>query len=186
MGTGILIVNGSPRAQGNTAYLASVAAQALTEAGRASTTVRLAGLSIAPCSGCDACRSGKARYCAIDDDMAGLYDKVAACEAILFASPVYWFSYTAQLKAFVDRLYGLWNWNHDFLKDKKAAAILVYGDDDLYASGGINAVSSFEHMLRFLGARSVGFAYGTANDPGDAAANEGLVARTKALALKLA
>ncbi len=186
MGKGILIVNGSPRAGGNTAFLASVAAAALAEAGRPSSTLRLAGLSIAPCTGCDACRSGKARYCAIRDDMAGLYDEVADCEAILFASPVYWFNYSAQLKAFVDRLYGLWNWNHDFLKGKKAGALLVYGDDDLYASGGINAVSSFEHMLRFLGARTVGFAYGTANDPGDAAADEGLVARTRALALKLA
>jgi len=185
MGNGVLVVNGSPRKDGNTSFLVTRSCEVFRAGGIAHEAISLGGMDIRPCTGCDACRAKKSRYCVFKDDMAGLYDKVAGCDAILFASPVYWFAYTAQLKAFVDRLYGLWNWDPDFLKGKKAGALLVYGDVDVYASGAINAISSFEHMLRFLRAEIAGFAYGTANEPGDAGKNADLVERTEGLARKL-
>jgi multimeric flavodoxin WrbA len=100
-------------------------------------------------------------------------------------SPVYFFNYTAQLKGFVDRLYGLWNWDKDFLAGKRTGAVLVYADADLYESGGINAVSAFEHMFRFTRADCRGFAYGTAGEIGDADRNPDLLERTRKLALSL-
>jgi multimeric flavodoxin WrbA len=182
----VLVFNGSPRAQGNTRYLVRQALEAIAERGAAGEEIRLAPLKIAPCNGCDLCLGDKVRHCAIKDDMTGLYDKFLASGAVLFASPVYFFNYTAQLKIFIDRLYGLWNQDHDFMKGKPVGVLLVYGDTDLYSSGGINAVSTFEHMFRFNGADNLGFAYGSANAPGDAMKNAELVANARELARRLA
>ncbi len=115
--------------------------------------------------------------------MQPLYDKILQCRALLFISPVYWFNVTAQLKVFIDRLYGLWKWIR--LPGGNAGAVLVYGDADLYESGGINAVSSFEHMFRYIRADCRGFAYGSAGDIGDAQKNPDLLERTRKLALAL-
>jgi hypothetical protein len=64
-------------------------------------------------------------------------------------------------------------------------AALVYADADVYESGAVNAIASFEHMFRFLEADLRGFAYGTAGAPGDAAQNPDLLERTRKLALAL-
>lgn len=182
----ILIVNGSPRAGGNSAHLASLCAEVFDQQGKSWERIDLRGLKIAPCRDCGLCRKGKAKYCSQQDDMAALYDKVIQCEALLFVSPVYFFTFTAQLKGFIDRLYGLWNWNPDFLAGKRTGAVLVYGGEDVYDSGAVNAISTFEHMFRFAKADCRGFAYGTAGGPGDAARNEDLRERTRQLALALA
>ena len=78
--------------------------------------------------------------------MAGLYARIAQVPALLFVSPIYWFTYSAQLKAAIDRLYCLRNWDNDFLKGKKAGAVFVYGDVDPYASGAVNAMATFDIM----------------------------------------
>jgi multimeric flavodoxin WrbA len=186
MAAEILIVNGSPRPKGNSARLAALCAETFDREGRTWEQIDLRALKIAPCKACGLCREGKAKYCAQKDDMAGLYDKVAQCRALLFVTPVYWFTYTAQLKAFIDRLYGLWNWDKAFLAGKRAGAVLVYADAGLYESGGINAVSTFEHMFRYTRADCRGFAYGTAGDLGDADRNPDLLERTRTLAHDLA
>lgn len=185
MAADILVINGSPRAEGNSARLAALCADEFDRLGVSWEEVDLRQLKIGPCKGCDACRGKKAKYCAQKDDMVPLYDKVAGCRALLFVTPVYWMNVTAQTKTFIDRLYGLWQWRPDFLSGKAAGAVLVYTDADLYESGGINAVSSFEHLFRFTGARCRGFAYGSAGAPGDADRNLDLLERTRKLAVSL-
>jgi multimeric flavodoxin WrbA len=181
----LLILTGSPRRAGNSEYLAGMAAEAAEAAGAEAERVSLAAQKILPCTACDLCHARKAKYCVIHDDMDGLYAKVLGADALLFITPVYWFSLGAQIKLFIDRLYGLWNWDNGFIRGKKVGAVLVYGDEDIYSSGGVNALGSFEHMFRFLGADYEGAAYGTANDPEDAKANADLVERTRTLALRL-
>jgi multimeric flavodoxin WrbA len=185
MAAEILMVNGSPRPEGNSASLAAVCAEVFGQQGASWEQIDLRRLKIAPCKACGLCAGGKVKYCAQKDDMQPLYDKILQCRALLFISPVYWFNVTAQLKVFIDRLYGLWKWDPAFLAGKGAGAVLVYGDADLYESGGINAVSSFEHMFRYIRADCRGFAYGSAGDIGDAQKNPDLLERTRKLALAL-
>ena len=186
MASDILIVNASPRPEGNSAFLADVCGGVFDQRGKSWERIDLRKLKIGPCRACGQCREGKARFCLQKDDMTPLYDKVAQCEALLLVSPIYWFTYAAQLKTFIDRLYGLWNWDRDFLAGKRAGAVLVYADADLYESGAINAISTFEHMFRYIKADCRGFAYGTAGAPGAAADNADLLERTRKLALDLA
>lgn len=67
----------------------------------------LQSLNIKPCAACDFCRTSGTNSCVINDDMKDLYKKISKAKAIILATPVYWFSYSAQLKAFIDRFYGL-------------------------------------------------------------------------------
>ncbi len=93
----ILILKGSPRERGNSAVLAEKAAEGALAAGAQVESIYLHGLDIRPCDACDLClEQGE---CVIEDDMRPLYPKLAAADAILLASPIYWFTFSAQLKA---------------------------------------------------------------------------------------
>jgi multimeric flavodoxin WrbA len=182
----ILLVNGSPRPQGNSARLAEVCAEVFERRGCGWKRVDLCGLDIAPCRGCWLCKERKARYCVQKDDMTPLYDQVAQSRGLLLLSPVYWFNVTAQLKVFIDRLDGLWHWNQSFLAGKPAGAVLVYMDTTPETSGAVHAMAALEHLFRYVGADCRGFACGTAESPGDADRNPGLLERARRLALDLA
>jgi len=92
---------GSPRKGGNTEILTSHTLKAIAEEGLDTKLIRLAGLDIRPCDACRICREGGS--CPIDDDLFPIYNKMKEAEAIILASPVYFGSATAQLKALMDR-----------------------------------------------------------------------------------
>ena len=186
MASEILLVNGSPRPQGNSSRLAEVCGEVFDQNGRSWERIDLRSLKIAPCLGCWLCREGKVKYCAQQDDMTQLYDKVLACRALMLVSPIYWFSITAQLKGFIDRLDGLWHWDRAFLANKRVGAVLVYMDVDMIESGAVHAMASLEHLFRYTRADCRGFAHGTAENPGDAERNADLMERTRNLARSLA
>jgi len=172
----VLILNGSPRENGNTAVLAGRVAAGAREAGAHVHSVSLHSLDIRPCDACDTCREQR-NGCIVEDDMQPLYPELVAADAILLASPVYWFTYSAQLKVCIDRWYGLWNSDPNVFKGKRFGILLPYGDVDLYTSGGINAIHTYETMVRFLQAEIVGMVYGSLNDVGDAERHPELMER---------
>jgi multimeric flavodoxin WrbA len=92
---------GSPRQNGNTEILTRHTLQAIAEEGLETELIKLAGLDIRPCNVCMACRDEE--RCPIDDDLFPLYAKIKEAEAIILASPVYYGSATALLKAFMER-----------------------------------------------------------------------------------
>lgn len=163
----MLILKGSPRERGNSAVLADQVAAAANEAGWQVECVSLHGLDIRACDGCDLC-SETGEYCAIDDDMQLIYPKLLAADALVLATPVYWFTLSAQLKLCIDRWYGLWVSEPHMLRGKRVGILMTYGDSDLYNSGGINAIHTFESMFRFLRAEIVGIVHGSLLDVGDA------------------
>jgi multimeric flavodoxin WrbA len=160
----IIILKASPREKGNSATLAGRSEIGAREAGAIVESIYLHGLDIRPCDGCDLCTEGT---CIIDDDMLPLFPKLAAADAIIFASPIYWFTYSAQLKLCIDRMYGFRAHNWREMSNKKIGIILTYGDTDLYSSGAINAIHTFETMCRFLKSEIVGIVHASANDIGD-------------------
>lgn len=170
----LLILKGSPREKGNSNVLADRAAAGALEAGAQVESVYLHGLDIRPCDACDLCKEN-GEYCVIEDDMQSLYPKLLETDGLLLASPIYWFTYSAQLKLCIDRWYGLWNYKPDLFKDKPMGIILTYGDTDPYTSGAINAIHTLEAMFRFLHAPILGIVYGSVMDPGDAAQNPELM-----------
>jgi len=185
MAKNILILESSPRKKGNTAVLARQTTKALCESGVEVETIHLHGMDIAPCNACNGCVRKKVN-CVLQDDMQSIYPKLAAADGVILASPIYWFNINAQLKTCIDRWYGMWQNDHDSFKGKPVGVIFVYGDSDLYTSGGINAIHMFETMFRFLGAEPAGFVYGTTNDIGDAEKDEALMESARQLGVRMA
>ena len=180
----IVILKGSPRERGNSSVLADQVRVGAEAGGASVESFFLHGMDIRPCDGCDFCR--ETGVCVINDDMQKLYPKLLAADALVLASPIYWFTYSAQLKLCIDRWYALWNFKHDMFKGKPVGMILTYGDTDLYTSGCINAMHTFETMFRFLEADLVGWVYGTLMHVGDAQKNPELMEKAYRLGGQIA
>jgi multimeric flavodoxin WrbA len=184
MGKYIVILKGSPRERGNSSVLADQAQAGAEAAGADVESFYLHGMDIRPCDGCDFCRG--TGVCAVEDDMQKLYPKLLAADAVVLASPIYWFTFSAQLKMCIDRWYALWNLRNDAFKSKPIGIVLTYGDTDLYTSGGINAIHTFETMFRFLQSDIVGWVYGSVMDVGDAQKHPELMEKAYQLGKRLA
>ena len=118
--------------------------------------------------------------------MQDIYAKLVAADGVILASPIYWFSYNAQLKVFIDRWYGIAQIQPDFLKGKPMGVILVYGDTDVFTSGATNAIRIFEDTARWVKSGPVSYVYGTANDVGDAEKDAALMESARKLGEKMA
>ncbi len=92
---------GSPRKNGNTEIITRHTLKAIAEEGIGTELVRLAGLDIRPCIDCDVCL--KKETCPIDDDLLPIYSRMKEADAIILASPVYYGSATALIKALMER-----------------------------------------------------------------------------------
>lgn len=104
----VLIIEGSPRANGNSAVLCDEFARGAEEAGCSVKRIRAARKKVAGCLGCNAClRNGGS--CVQKDDMAEIRAEMLAADVIVLASPIYFYSMTAQLKAVIDRTYAFYN-----------------------------------------------------------------------------
>ena len=99
----VLVVSSTPRVDGNSEILAKEFARGAEEAGHKVDFVTLRDKKIGYCRACDACR--KLGHCVLADDMTALYEKLLAADVIFLATPVYFYSMSAQLKTFIDRLY---------------------------------------------------------------------------------
>lgn len=182
----ILILLGSPRPKGNSAALAGRIAKGAAEAGAIVETVPLNKLDIRPCQACDACRKPGNPGCVQKDDMQDLYPKVEAADALVLATPVYWFTMSAQLKLFLDRCYMFGATDYSALKGKRLAAAVSYGDEDPFASGGVNALRSFQDMAGYVGMAPPEFVYGSADEAGEIEGQEALMKKAEELGRKLA
>lgn len=181
----LLILMASPRPRGNSTILAGEAASGAKDAGAEVKTFRLAKMRIGPCLGCDGCRKPKAAGCVQKDDMKPLYAELRSADAVLIASPVYWFTMSAQVKLFMDRLYAFGAEQYRPLKGKRVGIILTYGDADPFVSGAVNAIRAFQDAFAYVGAPIEGMVYGSADKPGEVRSNEALMKDAYALGQKL-
>lgn len=120
---------GSPRKQGNTAALLNKVLQgACSNPNVESETIFLEEENINPCMGCNSCKKSENLKCVIKDDMQKIYTKIEDADLIIIATPIYWWSVTAQTKTLVDRFYGM-NFKSPNLnlEDKKIMLLMTYG-----------------------------------------------------------
>ena len=185
--TKILALFGSPRKKGNSTVLANQIILGAESQGATVESVRLNGLNIKPCQGCYACQGEDSKGCAVDDDMQDIYSKIIEADALIIASPVYWFTMSAQTKIFMDRCLALSNENPEegMLYGKNIAIAMTYGDKDAFSSGCVNALRTFQDAYNFVGADIVGMVYGSAEEPGEIAANSELMQDAEALGKEL-
>ena len=117
----ILIISGSPRKGGNTELLAEAFAKGAAKHHHVE-IVSVRDYKVNPCLGCNACFKSEANTCAQKDDMTVIYEKMSQADMLVIASPVYFYSISAQLKAVIDRFH---NPIRDTFHIKKMAILLV-------------------------------------------------------------
>jgi multimeric flavodoxin WrbA len=178
----VFILKSSPRENGNSNTLAGQVEAGARAAGANVESLMLHHMNIRPCDACDVCQ--ETGVCIIKDDMQQVYPLLEKANAIVIAGPVYWFTISAQAKLCIDRWYAL-SLSEGKFHDKRIGIVLTYGDTDLYTSGGINAIHTFESMFRYIGAEITGMVYGSAYEIGDAEQQPELMERAYQLGQKL-
>ncbi|MBR3222249.1 MAG: flavodoxin family protein [Kiritimatiellae bacterium] len=103
----ILILQGSPRANGNTAWMAEEFRKAAEAAGHKVTLVDVAHKKIAGCLACEYCHGKGNGACIQMDDMQELYPLLAEAEVLVLAAPIYYFTLSAQIQAPIQRIYSM-------------------------------------------------------------------------------
>ena len=106
-GMKVLGILGSPRRGGNTETLLKEYLRGCRDAQAEAEEVYLRDLKITPCLEIYACR--KDGKCPIRDDMQNLYGKIIETDILVVASPVFFYSVSAQAKAFIDRCQAFWS-----------------------------------------------------------------------------
>ena len=99
----ILIILGGGRKKGNTAQLVDAFMKGAMEAGHATELISLNQLQVNGCIGCNACRYGKP--CVQKDDFNSLVPKILEADLLVFASPLYFWTISSKIKAFIKRFY---------------------------------------------------------------------------------
>ena len=138
-----LIIVGSPRTNGRSAHLANMLFETCIEEcpDDELALAPVSTLSVAGCTGCDACRGNIAKLvelgeealdddfapCAIDDDMQEIYELIDAADEITVVSPVYFAGPPSQLKALLDRLQPYY-WTNARAEEKRPAVLHVVGE----------------------------------------------------------
>lgn len=98
----VLIVSTSPRANSNSEALAKAFARGAQEAGHEAELVSLRGKTINFCRGCFVCQEKK--RCVIRDDADVICQRALNADVLVFATPIYYYEMSGQLKTLLDRL----------------------------------------------------------------------------------
>ncbi len=128
----ITILQGSARKKGNTARVSSWVEEELISLGHEVDTIYLHSKNLNGCMGCAKCKEKPETIgCVQKDDVPEVLGKIVQSKAVVFSSPLYFWGYTAQIKAVIDRTYSLYtNYHqpgHASLVDGQKQALLVTG-----------------------------------------------------------
>ena len=115
----VLLINGSPKANGNTALALSEMAKVFEAEGVEAETIHVGNKAIRGCIACNQC--GKQGKCVFDDMVNEVAPKFEAADGIVVASPVYYAGPNATVTAFLDRLF----YSTGFNKSMKVGAAVA-------------------------------------------------------------
>ncbi|WP_315121775.1 flavodoxin family protein [uncultured Clostridium sp.] len=146
----ILSVLASPQKQGNTAILLKEYLKGVEDLTSSSQieTIYLQSKNIQYCTGCNTCQKSSQSQCILKDDMQDIYKSVEKADVLVFATPVYVFNMTGQLKTFLDRLHAL---DYNTLLNKKIVLLTTYGDSTEANAGVQNIVQSIAMLSKYVG-----------------------------------
>lgn len=148
----IVILTGSPRPKGNSSAMAEAFAARAEQNGHTVGRFNCAAMSIHGCRACETCyQTGKP--CSFDDDFNSMAPAILEADAIVFATPVYWYSFTAQLKAAIDKMYCFVVGGKPF-SGKECGLIACCEENDLSALDGVRL--PYERMAALNGWTSLG------------------------------
>ena len=145
----IVILNGSPHREGPTSDMAGAFAEGAREAGHEVVSFQVAHMAIKGCMACEYCREKEKGVCVQKDDMQKIYPEILSADMVVFASPIYYFTLSAQLQAAIQRTYAI-----DIPRRvKKVALILSSGSRYVYGP----AITTYYHsIVEYWGVENAG------------------------------
>ena len=144
----VLILNGSPRAKGNTSQMVQALREGLQTAGHDFNVVNVARMDIHGCLACEYCHGKGQGQCVQKDDMQGIYPLLAEAEVLVLAAPIYYFTLSAQVQAPIQRIY---NMQKPPLLKKMALLASSYSPN-VYDG----AIGEYHGILRYWGVEDTG------------------------------
>ena len=160
----VLVICTSLRSNSNSDLLAQQFAQGARAAGHQVETVSLRGKDLCFCVGCMTCMN--TQHCAIRDDANAIVEKMGAAEVICFATPVYYFEMSGQMKTLLDRANPLYTADYAFRDIYLLTASAE--EEDSASDGPVHGLEGW--IACFEKARLAGVVRGSgAGAPGDMA-----------------
>lgn len=146
----IVVLTGSPRRNGNTAFLADRFIKGATESGHNVFRFDCASHKIEGCLGCNAC--GMNGVCVLKDDFGLVRQHIIDADMVVFVTPMYYFGFSAQLKKVIDRFYVI---NGKIKGDsKKAAFIMAYANSS--PKDAQPMIVHYQTLVDYLGWKDAG------------------------------
>ena len=142
----VVVITGSPRKGGNSDRMAEAFVKGAKAAGHAVSVFNAAEDPIQPCRACDACYS-KGRACVFEDGFARLAPLLEQADVTVFCSPVWWFSFSGQMKMAIDKLYAFTMTQ----KKLKGSAYLLMCAGDPSPEIFTAAKHEYENSIPYLG-----------------------------------
>lgn len=161
----VVVLNGSPRKNGNTSALVSAFAGGAESAGNSVEVFHLGSLEIHGCLGCGGGHSGRDCPCVQHDGMDRIYPAVRDCDVLVLASPLYYWNLSGQLRTAVDRLFALEEGGENLLRGHgRASALLMSAEGSDFA----DVLTYYDHLTEHLRWKNLGHVLCGGNwDPGD-------------------
>ena len=146
----IVVLTGSPRKNGNSAYLAEQFIKGKEEKGHEVFRFDCAFKQVEPCRACNRCSMNGP--CILNDDFQELRPKLIGADMVVFATPMYYFGISAQMKRVIDRFYAI----NGQIKGapKKAAFLMTYADTSRKEAEPM--LVHYHTLMDYLGWTSVG------------------------------
>ncbi len=145
----ILILNASPRRGGNTEIMVKTFAKTAERNGCKVQIVNAYDVQVAPCLACNYCLNVEKGVCVQKDGMETIRPLFDAADVVVLASPIYFFTVSAQLKCFIDRLYAA---NKAGVGFKKSVLLLDSHSPNVFDS----AIAMFQGVNRYFKWESLG------------------------------
>ncbi|MDE5833284.1 MAG: flavodoxin family protein [Desulfovibrio sp.] len=145
----ILVLTGSPRKRSNSNELAAQFIKGAEEAGHKTFRFDAAHAKVHPCIACNKC--GMDGPCVFKDDFEIVREKIIPADMVVFATPMYYFGLSSQLKTVIDRFYAI---NGQIHRPKKAALLMTYANTAPREAGPIE--NHYNILLDYLGWTDIG------------------------------
>ena len=121
----IVILNGSPRKNGNTSALTAAFTKGAEESGNKVTEFFLGSMTIHGCKGCWSGGKNPDSPCVQKDDMEKIYPVYKEADIVVLASPLYYWTISGQLKIVFDRLFAVAECDEDYRNPKKESIFIM-------------------------------------------------------------
>jgi multimeric flavodoxin WrbA len=171
MGKKIIVLNGSPRANGNTAALIEAFTKGAEHAGNTVVCFDLQKMNIHGCLGCIKGGGDPDSPCVQKDDMDQIYPVYKEADVVVLASPLYYWNLSGQLRTAFDRLFAVAECNEGYANPQKDSVLLMAAEGYEFEE----VVYYYKSLIKHIQWNDLGqVLVGGVLQPGDIKGNSGL------------